>query len=59
MPVDWRLPILYSHEMLECPGCGDQCVCPLCGVHWEDCPHPGPTSEPEEGDLYPHLFWEQ
>lgn len=45
--VDFKLPIVCADECRECEECGEL-VCPICDLHYVDCPHPGPHSE--EGD---------
>lgn len=55
MPVDWQLPIKFTFEFPICEVCGEEAWCPECGMHAGECWHPGPDSEPSEGDRNLHL----
>lgn len=43
--ADNPIAILSAGECEPCPDCGEP-WCAACDMHYADCPHPGPHSEP-------------
>ena len=54
MPTDWSLPIKCHDEFRRCDLCGEP-YCDECELHYFECRHPGPHSEPEDDDLHLEL----
>jgi hypothetical protein len=49
MKIDFSLPVLVAAELPLCDCCGEP-WCPECEMHFAECAHPGPHSDPDEED---------
>ena len=45
--TDFSLPIKYAFECEPCPLC-EEPWCAECELHYFECNHPGPDSDPDE-----------